>query len=54
MPDNELKPCEYGSTLLDVEESFDYSYRVYCVRCGAVSSWQDNPQEAIEAWNKRS
>lgn len=54
MPDNELKPCECGSTLVDVEQFCGGPYRAYCFYCGRVGSEGSTREEAIESWNRRA
>lgn len=46
-----LKPCDCGSTLVDVEKFCGGPYRAYCFHCGTVGPACSTREEAVEKWN---
>lgn len=49
---NEIKPCECGSTFVDVEKFCVGPYRAYCFHCGKVGPGCSTREEAIAYWNR--
>ena len=53
-----LKPCDCGceEVYIDDEIYFEdgYRYWIRCPKCGFESKTYDTPEQAIDAWNKRS
>jgi len=50
----ELLPCAHcnGDPQTDFIENV--SYIIECGDCGAQTGYQDNPEDAVEAWNRRA
>jgi len=51
----ELKPCKCNkSVLLKAYNIASSKFRVFCGHCGKEGPEENNLQQAISAWNKRS
>ena len=51
----ELKPCPFcGSDDVDLQCYEDDGFHVVCGKCGGNMPGWDDPDEAIEAWNRRA
>lgn len=54
----DLKPCPFCGAEAQLREeqpvpTDDYYYRVRCRQCWATTDWNNKPDGAIEAWNRR-